>query len=181
MAIRGRYDIKFMKRFCRTCGLSFTGCCSLAVLLFVPLVVTSVLLAVCLSYVPALQAGIISALSSRDNATTIKLFAEIVVIVVIAGTIVALSNFITGYIALRMRRNLTRVLHWRYLDQPDMIYRINVMDKRIDNVDQRIQEDAGSAAAPGGGGGWRAFFCVMTRVHHRQKLCIPSVASPLID
>ena len=163
VASRSGFGSVFRSRLARLMGWSFiTKCCCsgdgalLGVGTFV-----AILSAIMNTAFFVLFPPIISAVQDKDFSKFIASLIPVALVAVLAGLLRALAIWIGQVVAIRFRRSLTRRIHFRYLSR-NIYYRMLLMDKRIDNPDQRIVSDintftssipglfTGTADTPGG-------------------------------
>ncbi|KNC56459.1 ABC transporter [Thecamonas trahens ATCC 50062] len=86
---------------------------------------------------------IISAVKDRSLSRFLTSMLPIVIVAATATLLQATAIYVGQRVAVRLRKSLTRRLHFRYLSR-NIYYRMVLMDGRVDNPDQRIVTDTES-------------------------------------
>lgn len=160
---RARCDRVMFRRACRLLGLAFRKgcCCSVDGALLAFGIFVSLLGSLCGSAFFVLFPPVVKAIEDRQPGGFVAALIPVMIAAVAAAILIAFGIWIGQRLAIRLRSTLTRHLHFRYMEG-NSFYRTVLLDKRIDNPDQRIVIDAknftdlftglliGSLQTPGG-------------------------------
>lgn len=135
-----KLDMLFLKRFLRCCKVMFPGWLSSSSLLFVLLLGVSLAEQMLVYNTGLIASRFYEVLGDRDNAgfKTVTISATIIIIGTSLGK--AIVKFVSRLLYLNWRALITLRLHSSYFKNL-AYYKLNVLQDKLDNVDQRITQD----------------------------------------
>ncbi|ESO94251.1 hypothetical protein LOTGIDRAFT_215742 [Lottia gigantea] len=137
---RYAFDFTFVKRFLKLLTFIFPSWCSSASLLCVFLLLLSLLEQVIINYIGYIPSKYYKVLGDKDL-SGFKYQTTIAVLIILAEAFIKSTILYVGSILyINWRGNLSSALHKSYFNDV-LYYQINVVDKTIDNPDQRITQD----------------------------------------
>ncbi|XP_060585147.1 lysosomal cobalamin transporter ABCD4-like isoform X1 [Ruditapes philippinarum] len=135
-----RFDREFFKRFFRLLPWLFPSWISKPVLLFILLLCLGLLEQYVIYNIGMVPSKYYKVLGDKDQNGFWKQTAIAVSLIVAEAFIKATTTFVSSFLYLVWRDNVTRNLHTKYFKEV-VYYSVNVLDKTTDNPDQRITQD----------------------------------------
>jgi putative ATP-binding cassette transporter len=135
-------NAKFFRRLCMLIHIGWDGCCGRTVLclwgnLF-SLFTTSFIL---VFLVLPLLGPFLEGMYERDVAKVFHLSTAVLIYICILSVSISFQSYFGSLLALRWRLNITKRLT-AMLMQRKMLYQLLALDRRLDNMDQRITDGA---------------------------------------
>ncbi|KAK3802731.1 hypothetical protein RRG08_001993 [Elysia crispata] len=135
-----RFDLRFFKRFWRICGILFPSFNSPSVWLTIFLVLLCLLEQVVIYYVGLVPSKYSKIFLDKDKSQFFKHTLYAVGLILAEVFILSTKTYVGSVLYITWRGNLCRVLHDIYF-KDILYYQLNVVDKSIDNPDQRMTQD----------------------------------------
>ncbi|XP_052273117.1 lysosomal cobalamin transporter ABCD4-like isoform X2 [Dreissena polymorpha] len=134
------FNFLFFKRFVRLIPWLFPSWRSIPSLLLVFLLCLGLLEQYVIYNIGNVPSKYYKALGEKDHSAFWRLTGIAVSLIVSEAFIKSTTLYISTYLYLQWRDNITRHLHQKYFKEV-LYYAINVVDKSVDNPDQRITQD----------------------------------------
>lgn len=135
-----RFNYKFFKRFWRICGILFPSFNSASVWLTFFLILLCLLEQVVIYYVGLVPSKYSKIFIEKDESQFLKHTVYAVGLILVEVFILSTKTYVGSVLYITWRGNLCRVLHDVYF-KDILYYQLNVVDKSIDNPDQRMTQD----------------------------------------
>ncbi|OXA62639.1 ATP-binding cassette sub-family D member 4 [Folsomia candida] len=134
------FDIVFFRRFYRLHGLLFLSCTSLSTLLFAFLISICLLQEYIVYRVGLIASGFYKVLADRDvSGFQTQTYTSLGIILAVAFT-KSTNQYVQKVLTVTWRQLLCKAVHRLYFADI-RYYQLNVLDKSIDNPDQRMTQD----------------------------------------
>lgn len=138
--IRYKFDLLFFKRFFRLIGFMFPAFFSLPVLLCTFLLSLSLLEQFVINKIGLLPSNYYTVLGNKDKESFKDLILKTLLFILTEAFLSSTITYVTSILHIWWRQQLTTSLHKEYFTDV-LYYYINILDKNVDNPDQRIAED----------------------------------------
>ncbi|XP_062848063.1 ATP-binding cassette sub-family D member 4 [Trichomycterus rosablanca] len=137
---RPRLDWKFLQRFCSILNLLFPRWCNKNVLMFWTLLGIALLVQLVIYQVGLIPSQFYSVLSKKDYGKFQELVMIAILLIILNSALRSLEQYICSLLYISWRKSLTEGLHKEFFSGW-VYYTLNVLQKDIDNPDQRISQD----------------------------------------
>lgn len=134
------FGLKFFKRFFRLLPWLFPAWISKPVLLFVLLLCLGLLEQFIIYNIGMVPSKYYKVLGDKDREGFWEQTGIAIALIISEAFVKATSTFMSSFLYLIWRDNITRNLHTKYFKEV-VYYAVNVLDKTVDNPDQRIAHD----------------------------------------
>ncbi|KAF4087493.1 hypothetical protein AMELA_G00071330 [Ameiurus melas] len=138
---RPRLDWRFIKRFCRIVRVLFPRWCSQNVVMYGTLLGVNLLVQLVIYQVGLIPSQFYDVLSAKDYGRFKELVAFSVLLILLNSVLKSLEQYISNLLYISWRKCLTRSLHRDYFSG-QVYYTLSVLQKDVDNPDQRMTQDA---------------------------------------
>ncbi|KAK3571229.1 hypothetical protein QTP86_005418 [Hemibagrus guttatus] len=138
---RPRLDWRFVQRFCRILRVLFPSYCSQNVVMYGTLLGVTLLVQLVIYQVGLIPSQFYGVLSEKNYGKFKELVAFSILLIILNSALKSLEQYISNLLYIGWRRCLTQKLHGDYFSGR-VYYTLNVLQKNIDNPDQRMTQDA---------------------------------------
>ncbi|KAK7504347.1 hypothetical protein BaRGS_00004651, partial [Batillaria attramentaria] len=135
-----QFNLTFLKRFLKLCHWMFPSFGSKAFLMTVFLLLLSLLEQVLIYNIGLIASGYFKVLGNKDRDGFTTHTIKSVLLILAEAFIKSTINYVASMLHVTWRGAICRKLHSKYFSNI-LYYHINVVDKTIDNPDQRITQD----------------------------------------
>ncbi|KAK3551465.1 hypothetical protein QTP70_017411 [Hemibagrus guttatus] len=136
-----RLDWRFVQRFCRILRVLFPSYCSQNVVMYGTLLGVTLLVQLVIYQVGLIPSQFYGVLSEKNYGKFKELVAFSILLIILNSALKSLEQYISNLLYIGWRRCLTQKLHGDYFSGR-VYYTLNVLQKNIDNPDQRMTQDA---------------------------------------
>ncbi|KAL8585399.1 hypothetical protein ACOMHN_063177 [Nucella lapillus] len=135
-----RFDWLFFKRFLKLCTWMFPSLCSKAALMTFFLLLLSLLEQVVIFQIGQIASRYFKILGTKDKEEFTKHTITSVLIILAEAFLKSCITYMASMLYITWRQALCRRLHRAYFSAI-LYYHVNVLDRSVDNPDQRITQD----------------------------------------
>ncbi|CAB4000403.1 ATP-binding cassette sub-family D member 4 isoform X1, partial [Paramuricea clavata] len=135
-----KLDRVFLRRFKKCLGIMFPTWLATSTLLFVLLLGLSFLQQALYYNSGLIPSRYVEVMVDKDRSGFQQVLVTSVIVIISTSLVKSLVSFVSGVLYVNWRGSLTRFIHKFYFAQ-DNYYELNVLQRDIDNLDQRITQD----------------------------------------